>query len=47
LQQFDEPINAERVESLLGVASIASRRDVKVVPIDLRVFDRLYTEGMQ
>jgi hypothetical protein len=47
LQQSDEPINAERVESLLGVASIASRRDVKVVPIDLRVFDRLYTEGMQ
>jgi hypothetical protein len=51
LQQSDDliqqPISADAVEALLGVASSASRRDVKVVPIDLRVFDRLYTEGMQ
>jgi len=51
LQQSDDsiqhPISADAVEARLGVASSASRRDVKVVPIDLRVFDRLYTEVMQ
>jgi hypothetical protein len=47
LHQSDEPISAESVESLLGVASSASRRDVKIAAIDLRVFDLLYTEVVQ
>jgi hypothetical protein len=47
LQQSDEPISAESVESMLGVVSSASRRDVKIAAIDLRIFDRLYTEVVQ
>jgi hypothetical protein len=47
LHQSDEPISAENVEALLGVASSASRRDVKIAAIDLSIFDRLYTEVVQ
>src|SRR5271155_3472987 len=47
LHQSDEPISAESVEALLGVASSASRRDVKIAAIDLRIFDLLYTEVVQ
>jgi transcriptional regulator CtsR len=51
LQQSDDsihnPISVDAVETLLGVTSSASRRDVKVVAIDLRIFDRLYTEVLQ
>jgi hypothetical protein len=47
LHQSDEPISAESVAYLLGVASSASRRDVKIAAIDLRVFDLLYTEVVQ
>ena len=47
LQQSDEPVSAESVESLLAVASSASPRDVEIAAIDLSVFDRLYTEVVQ
>jgi hypothetical protein len=51
LQQSDDsihnPISVDAVETLLGVTSGASRRDVKIVAIDLRIFDRLYTEVLQ
>jgi hypothetical protein len=47
LHQSDEPISAESVESLLGVASSASRRDVKIAAIDLSIFDLLYAEVVQ
>lgn len=51
LHQSDEPIHnsisAESVESLLGVALSASRRDVKIAAIDLSIFDLLYTEVVQ
>jgi hypothetical protein len=47
LHHPDEPISAEHVASLLGVASSASRRDVKIAAIDLSIFDRLYTEVVQ
>ena len=51
LQQSDDstqnPISVDAVETLLGVTSSVSRRDVKVVAIDLRIFDRLYTEVLQ
>jgi hypothetical protein len=47
LHQSEESISAERVESLLGVASSASRSDVKIAAIDLSIFDRLYTEVVQ
>jgi hypothetical protein len=51
LQQRDDtihnPISADAVETLSGVASSTSRCDVKVVAIDLRTFDRLYTEVLQ
>jgi hypothetical protein len=45
--QIHNPISAESVEALLGVASSASRRDVKIAAIDLSIFDRLYTEVVQ
>jgi hypothetical protein len=48
LQHSDDtlhhPISVEAVETMLGVMPSLSRRDVKVTTIDLRVFDRLYTE---
>ena len=51
LQQDDDTIHnsisAKSVETLLGVVPSISRRDVKISAIDLRIFDRLYTEVLQ